>query len=53
LSKLRKEARLNIARFNVMSAFWNVFRALTASSFNVKRSALVIEAILCRSSPIR
>ena len=31
----------------------NVFRALTASSFNVSRSALVIEAILCRSSPIR
>ena len=46
LSKLRKEARLNIALFRDISAFCNVLRALTASSFNVSSSALLIDAIL-------
>ena len=53
LSKLRKEARLNMALFKAISAFCNVLRALTASSFSVSNSALLIAAILCRSCPVR
>jgi hypothetical protein len=42
-----------MARFRAISAFFSVLRAFTASNFSVSKSAWLIEAILCRSCPVR
>ena len=53
LSRFRKDASENIARFKALALFCNVFCAFTLSSFKVNRSACEIAAIRCRCCPMR
>ena len=51
LSKFRKVASADMARFKLISALRNVFRAFTLSSFSVNRSACEMEAIFYAAGP--